>query len=51
MAQYKLYRNYFETCYDDCTGEKISGPKFIFKGEDGGTQEVILDEWTVEKTL
>ena len=51
VAVYKLYRNYFETCYDDCTGEKISGPKFIFKGEDGGTEEVILDEWTVEKTL
>jgi RHS repeat-associated protein len=51
VAEYKLYRNYFETCYDDCTKEKISGPKFIFKGQDGGTQEAILDEWTVERTL
>jgi RHS repeat-associated protein len=46
----KVYVNYWELCYDDCTGEMIS-KTHIGKGETGKTESVIVSLQEVKNRL
>jgi RHS repeat-associated protein len=47
--QYKAIE-YWDVCYDDCTGEQVSRT-FLFKYVSTDTQDVIVAAWEVEKYL